>query len=268
MSIKKLCMFLSCAAIFCFTFSASIVIAQAVNQGKALLSDALFPKGIAGEWRLNDAASDDVIAKMREALQRRNDAPKDDAAEAAKAGLHAISISIFPADTLILETGGESEVTIKELFADVIETRKMLSDGSRREFEIASGAKASVTATRKGDLLSVETVSPRGNKMIETFALAPGCSRLIGTLRIENSRAQDVLTLRRVYERFITRQQFILNYAGENKRMITGRRQLNFERGRKPDSTSAGFRFGALTPVAFIIATKLLPTFNYSSEVS
>lgn len=204
MSIKKLFMFLSCAAIFCFTFSASAVVAQIVNENKSALSDALFPKGIAGEWRLDNTESDDVIAKLREALQRKNNAPNDDNDTAKNVDLPAISISPFPAETLILATDNKSEVTIKEVFADIIEMRKMLTDGSRREFKLAVGGNVSVTATRKNDWLNVETISPRGNKMVETFALASSGSHLIVTLRIEDSRAREIFTLRRIYERALS----------------------------------------------------------------
>lgn len=201
MAIKKLFSLLGFAAFFCLTFSASVLVAQIAVEEKAAPPDSLFPKSIIGTWRLNDIESDDVIAKMADMLQRKNNVMNDEMDEAKQAEMPALSISLFPADMLMLVTDSDADITINEFFRDVIKTRMVLTDGNRREFSLARGAKFSVTATRTNDKLSVETISPRGNIVIETFALSEGGSKLIVILVIEDSGLQQLLTLRRVYDR-------------------------------------------------------------------
>ncbi len=65
---KNLFAFISCAAIFIFTFSASFAVAQIADEKKLALSDLFFPTGITGAWRLNAAESDDVLTKIGELL--------------------------------------------------------------------------------------------------------------------------------------------------------------------------------------------------------
>jgi hypothetical protein len=89
MSMKKLLVFLRCATIVCLTFSASLVVGQVVKEKQSGLPDPLSAKGIARESRLNNAKIESVMAKIREALQRRNHALIDDIHELKRAELPA-----------------------------------------------------------------------------------------------------------------------------------------------------------------------------------
>lgn len=202
MTTKNLFALLSCAAIFIFTFSASFAVAQIFDKEEpTALSDSFFPAGITGAWRLNTAESDDVLTKISELLKHRNDAPTKEPDHAKLAEQPPVSISLFAPDALILSNGDSGEMTINEIFRSVIETRTVIVDGTLREYEIYLGAKVSITASGKIDGLTVETVSPRGNKMTETFRLASGGAKLIVVVRVERLRTGEVLNLRRVYNR-------------------------------------------------------------------
>ena len=202
MTTKNLFVILSCAAIFIFTFSASFAVAQIFDKEKPAQSDSFFPTGIAGAWRFNHAESDDVLTKIGELLKgREDDAPTDEKSDAKQSELPAVSISLFAPDAMILANGDADEMTINEIFKSVIETRTISVDGTSREYEIIPGAKIAIRATRKTDGLTIETVSPRGNKMTETFRLASGGAKLIVAVRVERLRTREVLNLRRVYER-------------------------------------------------------------------
>lgn len=201
MTIKKLFALLSYTAVFCFTLAASIVVAQIAGEGKPAQSNASFRTRIAGAWRFNAAESDDVLTKIGELLKDRNAPPNREKSDSQQSGQPAVSISLFAPDALILSKGDADEMTINEIFKSVIETRTVSVDGTLREYEIYPGAKFAITATGKTGGLTIEIISPRGNKMTETFALAPSGSQLIVTLRFQDSLTREIFTLRRVYER-------------------------------------------------------------------
>jgi hypothetical protein len=201
MTTKNLFALISCAAIFIFTFSASIAVAQIFDREKPAQSESFFPTGISGAWHFNHAESDDVLTVIGELLDKRNAAPTDEKSDAKQSEKPAVSISIFAPDVLILSNGDGDEVTINEIFKTVIETRTVSVDGTLREYEIVPGANLAITATGKRDGLTIETVSPRGNKRTETFRLASGGAKLIVVVRVEHPGTSEVLILRRVYDR-------------------------------------------------------------------
>ncbi len=87
-------------------------------------------------------------------------------------------------------------------------TRTIRADGSAQTYELRPGITYAMTAFRKSGKIVIETVSPRGNRMIETYELvaapAPTGSKLSVTLRIEDAAAKEMLTLHRVYDRAAT----------------------------------------------------------------
>ena len=209
MTTKNLFALLSCAAIFIFTFSASIAVAQIFDREKPAQPDSIFPTGISGAWYFNHAESDDVLIKIGELLEDRNAAPIDEKSDAKQSEQPAISISLFAPDALILSDGDADEMTINEIFKRLIETRTVSVDGTLREYEIVPGAKLAITATGKTDGFTIETVSPRGNKRMETFRLASGGAKLIVAVRVERLSTNEVLNLRRVYNRAPTDNSFV-----------------------------------------------------------
>ncbi len=201
MTTKNLFALLSCAAIFIFTLSASIAVAQIFGREKPAQSDSFFPMGIAGAWRFNAAESDDVLTKIGDLLKSRNAAPNDEKSDEKQSEQPAVSISLFAPDALILSNGDADEMTINEIFKNVIETRTVIFDGILREYKIVPGVKIAITATQIPDGLAIETVSPRGNKRTETFRLASGGAKLIVVVRVERLCTGEVLNLRRIYDR-------------------------------------------------------------------
>lgn len=201
MAIKNLFVFLSCAAVFFFTLSVSMIVAQIATEEKPSQSDSFLPTGITGAWRFNHAESDDVLTKIGELLKGRETAPTGEKSAAKQSEPPAFSISLFAPDVLILANGDAGEMTINEIFKSVIETRTFLIDGALREYEIVPGTNLKITATRIPDGFSVENVSPRGNKRTETFRVTSGGTKLIVVVRVERLRTGEVLNLRRVYDR-------------------------------------------------------------------
>lgn len=208
MAVKNLFVSLMCIAVFCFTLSVSIIIAQIGSEEKTPPLDSSFQTSIAGTWRLNRAESDDVSNKIGELLKDRNHAPIKQRSSAKQFEQPAFSISLFAPDAMILANGDAGDLTINEIFKSVIRTRTVSVDGILREYEIVPGANLAVSATRETERLTVETVSSRGNKMTETFQVEQNGSKLIIYLRVERIRTLEVLNLRRVYEREPTNNYF------------------------------------------------------------
>ena len=198
---KKLFAFISCAALFVSTFSASLAVAQIFDEEKTAAYDSFFPSGIAGAWQFNSAESDRVLTVIGKLLDDRKAAATAEKSDRRQSGQPVVSISIFAPDAMILSSGDAGELTINEIFKSVIETRTVIVDGTLREYEIAPKAKVAVTATGKAEGFTVVTVSPRGSVMTESFRLASGGAKLIVVVSIEHSGTNEVLKLRRVYDR-------------------------------------------------------------------
>ena len=98
--------------------------------------------------------------------------------------------------------GGENEMTINEFYPDIVSTRTFITDGVTHISQ-ANNADIAVSATREKNKLSIETLSPRGNQMIETFELSADGSKLKIIIRITDSNFQELLTLHRTDDRAI-----------------------------------------------------------------
>lgn len=154
---------------------------------------------IAGAWRINFAESDNILVKAQAMLKNQ----LEQTVEAKNTELKpTISISLFPPESLILAGENEREITINEGFNNFVLTRTILTDGKARIGEV-EGVNYGVTATQKKDLLKIETISPRGNKMTELFVLTESGQKLIVTVRIEDSTSRELINLKRVYDRTI-----------------------------------------------------------------
>ena len=75
-----------------------------------------------------------------------------------------------------------------------------ITDG-RIHFYHNNNAEVAVNALAKRNEITIETLSPRGNKMIETFELSDDSIKLKVTIRISDSNFKELLTLQRVYDR-------------------------------------------------------------------
>lgn len=175
---------------------------KAQNAGEKSLG-ILTTNKITGAWRINYAESDNPLSKMQALLQNKLSQSQNEKNISAKEEiLPAMSVSLFPPGTLIL-AGDEKSITVNEAFSEVVFTRTVLTDGKLHTGELRNGSNFSLTASKKSDFLKIETVSPRGNKMIETFELSNGGKRLIEILRFEDNASKEIITLRRVYDRKI-----------------------------------------------------------------
>ena len=202
MAIKNLLVFLSLAMMFGLV---SMATAQTQNtkQEATILNNLLAANGFGGAWQLNRNESDDVLKKMQEKFAGLTDASLQTKNENTKQSESpALSISLFAPETLSVATGG-AEITINEGFFNVVLTRTVRADGNAQIYELRPGVNFAVTALRKNDKIVFETVSPRGNRMIETYELpAPSAgAKLSVTVRIEDATAKEMLTLHRVYDR-------------------------------------------------------------------
>ena len=166
-------------------------------------SGVLTGSKITGAWRVNYAESDNPILKMQTFLQSKiASSPNKKNADAQNDALPTMSISLVPPETLIL-AGDETSITINEGFSEIVFTRTFMTDGKTRSGEFLGGTFFSITAMQDSDFLKLETVSPRGNKMLETYAISADGKKLMVTVRFETAGAKEILTLRRVYDRAI-----------------------------------------------------------------
>lgn len=164
------------------------------------LPDVLISGKITGAWRINYAESDNPLLKMQAILQSRLDQDSSEKTVKEEA-LPTLSISLVAPETLILAGEDEKSITINEGFNEIVFTRTILTDGKARIGELSDGTRFLLTAAQEKDSLKVETVSPRGNKMIETYQLSNEGKKLTVTLRVETPESKELITLKRVYDR-------------------------------------------------------------------
>jgi len=196
---KKIVLYLS-ALIFLAFVSALQTKAQTAKAGESNLPSNLWTNaGITGAWRINYAESDNTLVKaqafLRNQLTQNADAQKNETQP-------TISISLFPPETLVLANENENAMTINEGYNNVILTRTILTNGKTQIGEL-EGGNFLVSANRSKDRLAVETVSPRGNILTETFEIVDQGRKLNVTVRIEDAAHKEMITLKRVYERTI-----------------------------------------------------------------
>lgn len=186
---------------FSFLF---FIISISVNaQTKTeLIPDVLISGKITGAWRINYAESDNPLLKMQAALQSKLDQTPSEKT-AREETLPTMSISLVAPETLILAGEDENAITVNEGFNEIVFTRMIATDGKARLGELADGSRFLLTAVQKKDSLEIETVSPRGNKMIETYQLSGDGKKLTVTIRVETTQAKELITLKRVYDRTI-----------------------------------------------------------------
>lgn len=166
------------------------------------IPDALVSGKITGAWRINYAESDNPLLKIQPMLKSKLDQdPSEKASE--KEALPAMSVSLVAPETIILAGEDESSITLNEGFNEIVFTRMIATDGKARIGEFADGARFLLTAVQKKDLIEIETVSPRGNKMIETYRLSADGKKLTVLIRVETPGAKELITLKRVYDRTI-----------------------------------------------------------------
>ena len=192
--------FIYCLIIFFYVFLNLPVAAQVSIDKTSDKLSALAGNGIGGAWQLNSAESDDPMQKMQELLQSKV-SPSTGVENSNVKQLPPLTTSIFHPDALILADTNDGDVTINESFKEIVQTRTFTPDGKTRSIELTPGASYTLTATRDDGKMTVETVSPRGNKMTETYEVQPGGNKLKVTVRIENGEAKEIITLHRTYDR-------------------------------------------------------------------
>lgn len=188
---------LSGFAIFIFSMSNSAVFAQEKITDLTILDRLVTKRDFTGAWKINPEESDDVLKKLQNAGRNWANTDKD----GTNNSLPTISVSLFPPDALVLAADENDQITINEEFSNIVLTRTIPANGAVQIAEISPGVNYLVTANRKNNVFSVETKSPRGNKMFENYALSPLGDKLIVNVRFENAAAQEILNLVRVYER-------------------------------------------------------------------
>jgi len=189
---------LFCAAVFFPAASAINIAAQNFSKSPDDAPFVLVSKEITGAWNLNDAESDDAVAKVQTMLAKNLDAAAQ--INASQKTSPAISISLFHPDSVVIAAGDDSEITINQVYQEVVQTKTVIPDGAVRFYELSPGIQYSVTASRQKGDLKVETVSPRGNRMIEIYTLAKD-GKLGVSMRIENPQGAEIITMHRVYDR-------------------------------------------------------------------
>lgn len=182
---------------FCLFVTAFQISAQTkeANKPTNLLANA----SVTGAWRINYAESDNTLVKAQ-ALLKNQIAQNADVQKAQTQP--TISMSLFPPETLVLVNENENAITINEGYNNVILTRTVLTSGKTQVGEI-EGGNFWVTAKQDKERLSVETVSPRGNILTETFEILDQGRKLNVTVRIEDAAHKEMVTLKRVYDRAI-----------------------------------------------------------------
>jgi len=186
-----------------FSFFLVLFSISARAQTKTELPNDFLSAGkIIGAWRINYAESDNPLLKMQAMLQNRLDQnPSEKTAK--EETMPSLSISLVAPETLILAGEDEKSMTINEGYNELVFTRTVLTDAKARIGELSDGTRFLLTAAQEKDSLKVETVSPRGNKMIENYRLSGDGKKLTVTVRVETPESKELIILRRVYDRTI-----------------------------------------------------------------
>lgn len=152
---------------------------------------------IMGVWYLNAAKSDDMARKIDELMARKSKVALSSGSE----DLPSLSIYLTHPEQIMLAAGDNGEVTINELFNTVIQTRTFVADGQGRMYDIPGGSSAMVTGKLTDASLTTMTISPRGNRMVETYELSPKDHQLHVSITIADASSIPLLTLNRVFDR-------------------------------------------------------------------
>ena len=175
--------------------------AQTPKTNSGNLLKQLAGNSIEGVWKINVEESDDIARKIQTLIQK-SFAFSDKALSTKQTEIPGISISIFPPERLVL-AGGENEMTINEFYPDAISTRTFIIDGLTHIYQAKNEFNIAVIATEKEKKLLIETLSPRGNRMVETYELFADGNKLKVSIQVFDSNYKEFLTLQRIYDRAI-----------------------------------------------------------------
>jgi hypothetical protein len=104
------------------------------------------------------------------------------------------------ADTLEITQSG-LEIAINETGdKKTVHTQTYFTDGRKSEEDTERG-KIETKARFKGQKLVIEMKMEHGGKMTRSYELAPGGSQLYMTLKIENERMPEAISIRTVYDK-------------------------------------------------------------------
>lgn len=145
---------------------------------------------VAGVWRINYAESENALVKVQTLLKNQLDQA---AAAQNTENKPTITISLFPPETLVLADENDKAMTTNEGFNNVILTRTVLMNGKAQIGEI-EGGNFIITAKQIKNQWLVETVSPRGNILTETFELRNEGRKLNVTVKVEDAAHKELIT--------------------------------------------------------------------------
>jgi len=184
-----------------------------------------------GLWEINRKKSDDPENKMREAIGRRHGGGLRDGRSSGGGGLpdgdgfpgepplgdspargtppsgsqvgraSARTEENMRAADILQIFQSESELTVNETGDDrLVNTATFYTDGRKTHQDTEYG-KLETNAKWVGDKLVVETKSQRGGKMIRTYELSSDGRELHVTLRMENKRMPQAISILSVYDK-------------------------------------------------------------------
>lgn len=187
-------------SVFVLTFSIFIN-AQTTDDNAKLLA-IISENNITGVWHLNYEESDNTITKLESLIKKTTPSNLDNnETKSETSNIPTVSVSLNPPESLVLYGDGNKTITINEGFANVVVTRTIATDGTMKPYEVEMGVTSFVTATQTNELLKIEMVSPRGNKMQEIYSTVDAGKKLVVTLRFEDINSKEIFLLRRVYDR-------------------------------------------------------------------
>jgi hypothetical protein len=159
------------AKILTFVFIFTTIFTSQINANPVKLTEE--QKGIIGTWQIKKSA------------QKQSFIP-----------------AVFSPESLILAADGESdEITINEGFKEFIQTQTLPTDGKVVTKNIFQIGKVSSKAFWQGRVLTVEILTEKGDKIIESFELSANKKQLIVTVQLTKKGSAKTVTARRVFNR-------------------------------------------------------------------
>jgi hypothetical protein len=158
------------------------------------LASAQAPPRLAGEWKLNRGQSDDLEAKVREAVGGGKTVGQS-AEEGARVELRKVILGILPALEEIEVEQSPTEVKL----VDAEDNVRIFYFGREHVREGRLGKKLRCTTEWKGEQLVVSEVSEK-SRLTEILTAVPTRKQLLHVVRLEDDRLKAPLEVRLVYD--------------------------------------------------------------------
>lgn len=181
---EKIYVFLSPAFVFSFVLFLALLSTYPVNAETTPKKNNDTPKKIEGVWRLSQTIRDKAVKQL---LDKTEQLPPP--------------FLLAPQSLILAADEALGEITINEAFKDVINTQTLPTDGTTVIKQIRPNEQISFKALWRNNELSIEALTPRGDKFTQIFKFSKDGKQLNVTMRLDDKRFSKSVVLKRIYNK-------------------------------------------------------------------